>query len=187
MRKCYFILGETQAKRGVGKQVWFVLDTVVRSGGQCNTAEILQFLLSFNGNCLSSIYTDTKVYKYEYFFSSKTSNLIIIGFPTNRVSCLKDGPHNRTKSEIERTSKISISQLFKELRIIWECSLSLYSKHSIFHLFSWIGKNWEVHSEQHSKVLKSLCELGKTWNYSLRQTFKNRNFEYMDWELIGKV
>ena len=33
---------------------------------------------------------------------------------------------------------------------------------------------------QHKKLPKSLCELGKTWKYSLRLTLKNPNFESMD-------
>ena len=46
LEKYYFILGKILAKRGVGEQVWFVPDTVVRSLGRCNTRKILQFLLT---------------------------------------------------------------------------------------------------------------------------------------------
>ena len=74
------------------------------------------------------------------------------------------------------------SQFFSELGIIWKCNLGLcLKKEAIFHLFfSWIGKNWEVQPEQHKKIPKSLCELGKTWKYSLRLTLKNPNFESME-------
>ena len=34
---------------------------------------------------------------------------------------------------------------------------------SYFQCFSWIGKNWEVQSEKHSKIPRTLCKLGKTW------------------------
>ena len=43
--------------------------------------------------------------------------------------------------------------------------------------------NWEkieIQLEQHSKIPKSLCDSGKTWKYSLRQTLKKTNFESMD-------
>ena len=41
--------------------------------------------------------------------------------------------------------------------------VSLYSKNPIFHLFHELDKTEKVQLEQHSKIPKSLCELGKTW------------------------
>ena len=41
------------------------------------------------------------------------------------------------------------------------------TKKANFTSFSWPGKKWEAQIEQHSKITKSLCELGKTRNYSL--------------------
>ena len=39
--------------------------------------------------------------------------------------------------------------------------------------------------EQHSKIPKSLCEMGKTCKYSPRSTPKNPNFEsWMNWEKL---
>ena len=49
-----------------------------------------------------------------------------------------------------------------------------------FPFTSWIGKNWEVNQKQHSKILKCLCELETTWNYSLIATLKDPNFESMN-------
>ena len=45
--------------------------------------------------------------------------------PTNKP-CLKDYPHNLTKYEIKRTSKIPIFELFSELRKIWKYGPDLY-------------------------------------------------------------
>ena len=42
------------------------------------------------------------------------------------------------------------------------------------------GKTRGLLKEQHSEISKSLSELGKTWNFSLRPTFKSHNFEFMD-------
>ena len=40
-------------------------------------------------------------------------------------------------------------------------------------------------TEQHSKIPKSLCEMGKTCKYSPRSTPKNPNFEsWMNWEKL---
>ena len=59
-------------------------------------------------------------------------------------------------------------------------------KKTIFYLFFWIGKKWEVHPEQHLEIPKSLCELGKTWKLQiLKPTAKNPNFESTD--QLGKV
>ena len=41
------------------------------------------------------------------------------------------------------------------------------TKKANFTSFSWLGKKWEAQIEPHSKISKSLCELGKTRNYSL--------------------
>ena len=67
--KSYCMLGRIWGKWDVGllcsNKVLFVPNTVVWTGGKCSTREFLQFLLSFNGNSISSIYTDTKfLYKY---------------------------------------------------------------------------------------------------------------------------
>ena len=41
-------------------------------------------------------------------------------------------------------------------------------------------ENKTAKSPSHAKIPKSLCEFGKTWNYSLRPILKNPNFESMD-------
>ena len=41
------------------------------------------------------------------------------------------------------------------------------TKKANFTSFSWLGKKRDAQIEQHSKISKSLCELGKTCNYSL--------------------
>ena len=45
-------------------------------------------------------------------------------------------------------------------------------KKNNFPSFSWLGEKWEGQVEQHSKIPKSLCKMGKTWHYSLRPTLK---------------
>ena len=60
---------------------------------------------------------------------------------------MKDIPHNLTKYEIKETSKISISQLFSELGNMW--------KYGLF-------KN---------PNFQTLCEMEKTWKYSLKPRF----------------
>ena len=78
----------------------------------------------------------------------KTSKLILNCVrplsPTNLLY-LKDYPHNLTKYEIKKTSKISISQLFSELVTILKHNLGFILKKTFFYLFfPRIGKNWEV-------------------------------------------
>ena len=51
---------------------------------------------------------------------------------------------------------------------------------SIFH-FSHFGKNKEVQIKQHSEIPKSVCELGRTWMYSLRPTLKKSQFWIYGW------
>ena len=97
--------------------------------------------------------------------------------PTN-ILCLKNYPHNLTKYEMKGTSKTPISLLFSE----FGSATLAYIQKKQCSIFLWIGKNWEVKLEQHSKIPKSLCVLGKTWKSNLRPTLKNLNFESMDKE-----
>ena len=53
------------------------------------------------------------------------------------------------------------------------------------HFFSWIGKNWEVQPEQHSKLQNLLVNWEKLVSTcSLRITLKNPNLR-MNWERLG--
>ena len=61
-----------------------------------------------------------------------------------------------------------------------EVKIRLMLRKQLSISFSWIGKNWEVQPEQHSKIPRSLCELGKIWKYSPRLTLKYPNFEFTD-------
>ena len=127
----------------------------MRSGEQYNTRKILQFLLSFNGNSISSIHTDIKfLHKHEHFSFLKTGSFDY-----------RLGPW-----WIGKNFEVQPRFIFKKPN---------------FPSFSWTGKNWQVQMEQHTKISKSLWELGKTGNYSLSPTFKNPNFESMDkWRTI---
>ena len=58
------------------------------------------------------------------FFENWPFNHILgpLRFSTN-ILCLKNYPHNLTKYEINRPSKIPISHFFTEFRKIWNCNL----------------------------------------------------------------
>ena len=56
------------------------------------------------------------------------------------MPCLKDNPHNLTKHESKRISKIPKIKLFSEFGDIWNTKLILKNPN-----------------------FQSLCELGKTW------------------------
>ena len=58
------------------------------------------------------------------------------------------------------------------LENIWKYSL----------IFIWTGRNWRFQPWQHSKISKSLSDLAKTWNCSLRPTLRNPNIDE-----LGKV
>ena len=76
--------------------------------------------------------------------------------------------------------KLSSQSILLNSLVNWEqfgSTTYAYVKKTVFHLFT---LNWEVQSEQHSKILKSLHELGKTWTYSLRLTLKYPNSESTD-------
>ena len=154
--KCYCIFGRRiLAKGGVADQVWFVPDTLVWYVGHCNISKTT-----------TSVCTDTKLlYKYEHFFSLKNDNLII-----NWVLC---------KHTLERLS----SQSEK----VWNQG---DLKNPNFPTGYWIGKNMEVQPRLIFKKKHLLLELwknqlGKTWNFSPRPIYKNRNLETMD--KLGKV
>ena len=55
----------------------------------------------------------------------------------------------------------------------------IQKKHFSISYLNW-GKTRGLLKEQHSKIPKSLSELRKTWNFSLRPTFKSHNFESVD-------
>ena len=140
-------------------------DTIVQSGEQCNTKKTLQFLISFNGNSISSIYLDTKsLYKYELLFYLKTSSLIIIWVPykhtvPERLSSQSDIIWN------QRTLKIPNFQIFSKLEKIWKYRLGLDARKTqlsaifldwekLWRLMKatfqnskiplWLGKNWKL-------------------------------------------
>ena len=119
-------------------------------------------------------------------FFLKTDNLIInwsLSFFYNHTVPERLS-HNLTKYKIKGTSK---SQ-FLNFLVNWEnleVQSKLIFKKPNFPSFSWIWKSWEVQLEQYSKIKKSLCELGKTWKYSLSPTFKKKQFWIYRW--IGKI
>ena len=94
--------------------------------------------------------------------------------------CLNNYPHNLTKYEINETSKIPISQFFNGLGKNLGGQPKAYIQKIHFPFFSWILKNWEVQLEVHSKIPKSLWELGKLGSKAQYQHSKNPNFESMD-------
>ena len=112
------------------------------------------------------------VHTYKNIFFLRIGNLILNWVPLSfsynhpmpeRLSCLSFPTLQRIGNNLEAQARLMLNK-------------------AIFHLFS---LNWEVQPQQHTKILKSLCKLGKTWKYSLRRTPKNSNFESTD--ELGKV
>ena len=155
--KYHCILGRIWAKRGVSKQI----SAVVKLGSSATPRKRLpSFKLE---NSASSTQTATKLLHNEY--------QLRLPYPSH-IPCLKDNFHNLTKYECKETFKIPISLLFKEGNI----------KNSQFSIFS---MNWEklrssARATFKNPNIQSLCELGKTWKYSLRPRFKILNFESID-------
>ena len=101
-------------------------------GTICNNRTILQFLLSFNGYSISNIHINTKLCKYQHFFSLKTGNLIINWAPYKHT--MPESLSSQSDKKINGSSKITISQLFSELGKI--CTTQSYiQKTPIFYLF----------------------------------------------------
>ena len=94
------------------------------------------------------------------------------------------GRLQRWEGGIRNTSKISISQLFGELRKFQKNCSGLFSKNPTFHFIM----NWEKlrsSARLTFKTAKSFCELETAWKYSLRLTLKNLSFAPMD--ELGKI
>ena len=82
------------------------------------------------------------------------------------VYIMKDNLHNLTKYESQKTSEISISQLFNERWKTQKYIPSKYSKIPIFNIFHEYGK----------------------LRVPVRVTFQNPNFDlFMNWENLGSI
>ena len=96
--------------------------------------KILQFLPVFPALKLTqNYYINMNI--FSPCWNRKLNHNLGTHFSFTNILCLKDYPHNLTEYEIKGTSKITISQLFSKLGKTWICSLGLYSKNLVFHLF----------------------------------------------------
>ena len=114
MVKCC-ILGRVWAKRGVGEQVWFVPNTDGRSGGSCDTKNILQILESIMKTVLSPL----KLTRYCYLIITSVSLYLL------QTYC----------AEINGTSEIPISQVFSDWENIGRATQAYIYKKQFFIFF----------------------------------------------------
>ena len=130
--KCYCISGSILAKWGVDEQVWFVPDTVVRSGWQTwNLMGTIFPAFILTQNCCINM---------NISFRWKLAIQSWIVSPTN-IPCQKDHAQNLARYEIKGILKLPVFHLFSELEKIWKYSPVLYSKKTFFHLLLKLGKN----------------------------------------------
>ena len=144
--------------------------------GSVPPQETWLFLLSFKlGNSIPSTQTETKLlYKYKHVFFLKTGSLILNWVPLFLLQSII--PERLSSQSTLPNYLVNWEHLEVQSRLMLKKKQQQQQK-IIFHLYFWIGKNWEVQAEQHSKITKSLCELRKTWRYGLRSTAENTNFE----------
>ena len=81
---------------------------------------------------------------------------------STNTPCLKGYCRNLIKYEINGTSKNPSFSTLKWIGKNLKVQHRLKFKKSDYPSFSEIGKKWEVQLEQHSKIRKSVCKLGKT-------------------------
>ena len=149
--------------------------------GSMPPQETWLFLLSFKlGNSIPSTQTETKLlYKYKHIFFLKTGSLILNWVPLFLLQSII--PERLSSQSTLPNYLVNWEHLEVQPRLMLKkTTTTTKKKQPIFHLYFWIGKNWEAQAEQHSKITKSLCELRKTWRYGLRSTAENPNFESTD-------
>ena len=108
--KYYCILGRIWVRRDISKQVWFVLKAA---------GFMVMAAMKHQENCTFIYVFKQHCQHYLIILSLWISTPLPLHIPY-----LKDNSHNLTKYKSQGTSKIPISQPFRELGNIWTYSLS---------------------------------------------------------------